>query len=45
MDIDELRALQAPIKERYKENPDSALISTRAEVAFAGEIIACRIPS
>ena len=28
MDIKELRALQAPLKERYKQNPESASIQT-----------------
>lgn len=45
MDINELRALQAPLKQRYKVNPDSALISTRAEGVIDGEDIVCRIPS
>ena len=45
MDIDELRALQAPLKERYKQNPDSALIPSRAEGIIEGEDIVCRIPS
>jgi uncharacterized OsmC-like protein len=31
MDQDELRALQAPIKQRYREDPQSALVTLRAE--------------
>jgi len=30
MDIDELRAAQAPFKERYREHPDAAQIPTKA---------------
>ena len=45
MNINELRALQAPLKERYKQNPESAVIPTRAEGIIEGEDIVCRIPS
>jgi uncharacterized OsmC-like protein len=31
MDRDELRALQAPLKQRYRENAQSALVTLRAE--------------
>jgi uncharacterized OsmC-like protein len=43
MDINELRALQAPLKERYKLNPESAVISSRAEGMIEGEDIVCRV--
>jgi len=45
MDIDELRALQAPLKERYKQNPECAVIPTRAEGTIEGEDVVCRIPA
>jgi uncharacterized OsmC-like protein len=45
MNINELRALQAPLKELYKQNPESAVISTRAEGIIEGEDIVCRIPT
>ena len=45
MNINELRALQAPLKERYKQNPESAVIPTRAEGIIEGEDIVCRIPT
>ena len=45
MDITELRALQAPLKERYKQYPESAIISARAEGVIEGDDIVCRIPS
>jgi hypothetical protein len=31
MQADMLRALQAPFKERYKADPDSAVVTLRAE--------------
>ena len=45
MDINELRALQAPLKEKYKQDPESAVISARAEGVIDGEDMVCRIPS
>lgn len=34
MNADELRALQAPLKQRYRAEPRSALVTSRAEVAL-----------
>lgn len=45
MEINELRALQAPLKERYIQNPERAVIATRAEGIIEGEDIVCRIPT
>jgi uncharacterized OsmC-like protein len=42
MKADDLRAKQAPLKARYKEAPDTALITLRAQ-GRAGEGISCRI--
>ena len=42
MDAAELRAMQAPIKERYKKEPDAAVVTLRAEGRI-GEGIACRV--
>jgi uncharacterized OsmC-like protein len=42
MNADELRALQAPLKEQYKGNPGAALITLRAQ-GRATEGIACRV--
>jgi len=42
MNADELRALQAPIKAKYKDKPESAVITLRAEGRI-GEGIACRV--
>lgn len=42
MNADELRALQAPIKERYKKDAAAAVVTLRAEGRI-GEGIACRV--
>ena len=42
MNTDELRALQAPLKEKYREDPDSAVITLRASGRI-GEGVSCRI--
>ena len=39
---DELRALQAPLKAQYREHPDKALVTLRAE-GRVGDNITCRI--
>lgn len=45
MDIDELRALQAPLKERYRQQPATAQVRSRAEALIEGEDIVCRVPT
>jgi uncharacterized OsmC-like protein len=42
MKADELRSLQAPLKERYRKQPETALLTLRAEGRL-GEGITCRI--
>src|ERR1700756_3110730 len=42
MNADELRSLQAPIKERYREQPKSALITLRAEGKI-GQNVTCNV--
>jgi uncharacterized OsmC-like protein len=42
MNADELRAMQAPIKQKYKETPNAAVVTLRAEGRI-GEGIACRV--
>ena len=42
MDADDLRAVQAPLKQRYKDAPDTALITLRAQ-GRAGADVSCRI--
>jgi uncharacterized OsmC-like protein len=43
MDSAELRAMQAPIKERYKSDPKAGLITLKARGAIDGEGIACKV--
>jgi uncharacterized OsmC-like protein len=43
MDAAELRAMQAPIKERYKADPDAALITLRAKGTLDDAGIACKV--
>lgn len=42
MTPDQLKALQAPLKARYRESPQAALITLRAEGAL-GEGVSCRV--
>ena len=42
MNADEIRSLQAPIKERYRENPKTALVTLRAQ-GRAGEGVTCKL--
>jgi len=42
MDRDTLRATQAPLKERYRDDPASALVTLRAEGAL-GEGVTCSV--
>jgi uncharacterized OsmC-like protein len=42
MNAEDLRALQAPIKERYKREPQSAMVTLRAQGRI-GDGIACRV--
>jgi uncharacterized OsmC-like protein len=42
MDRDELRALQAPLKDRYREEPDAAVVTLTAAGAL-GEGITCSV--
>lgn len=43
MNADELRALQAPLKDRYRSLPESALITLRARGRLGEETIACNV--
>ena len=42
MDADELRSLQAPVKAQYRERPETALVTLRAEGRI-GENVTCKI--
>ena len=43
MDATELRAMQAPIKDRYKSDPGAALITLKAKGSFDDQSIACKV--
>jgi uncharacterized OsmC-like protein len=43
MDREQLRATQGPIKQRYRERPDTALVTLRAEGALDDAEIACSV--
>src|SRR4026209_2967476 len=42
MDAAELRAMQAPIKERYKSDPTAAAITLKAKASTESEGISCK---
>ena len=43
MDAGELRAMQAPIKERYKSDPQAAFITLKAKGSLDDTHIACKV--
>ncbi len=43
MDKDALKALQAPIKERYRAEPEAAVITLKAQGAIDDQTIACKV--
>lgn len=43
MNVDQLRELQAPLKSRYRDEPDSAVITLRAKGEIGQENLACRV--
>ncbi len=43
MDSDQLRALQAPLKERYREDAAAALLTLRAGGELGGEGVSCSV--
>ena len=43
MNVDQLRELQAPIKSRYRDEPESAVITLRASGEIGQENLACRV--
>jgi uncharacterized OsmC-like protein len=44
MDAEQLRAAQAPLKQRYREAPDQARVPARAEAMLDPDDVACRVP-
>ena len=45
MDANELRALQAPLKKQYREQPETARTPTRAEAILDPDRVACHVHS
>src|SRR5947209_20208166 len=45
MDANELRALQAPLKKQYREQPETARTPARAEAMVDFDRVACRVRS
>ncbi|MGK9165277.1 OsmC family protein [Inquilinus limosus] len=43
MDAETLRALQAPLKDKYREAPDAALITLRAKGRLGEEGVTCKV--
>ena len=43
MDANPLRSLQAPLKSRYKSEPDAALVTLRAKGSIDDQGIACKL--
>jgi uncharacterized OsmC-like protein len=43
MDANELRSLQAPIKERYRNDPQAAIVTLKAKGALDDANIACKL--
>lgn len=43
MTTDELRALQAPLKQRFREHPESALQTLRAQATVSADSLVCQV--
>ncbi len=43
MDAEELRALQAPLKDRYRDAPEAAVITLKADGRLDGDGITCSV--
>ncbi|MEX1306421.1 MAG: OsmC family protein [Rhodovibrionaceae bacterium] len=43
MNADDLRALQSPIKDRYREDPEAAVITMHAEGDLSGDNLVCKV--
>ena len=43
MRADDLRALQAPLKQRYRDNPEAAVITLRAKGEIGSESLTCKV--
>ena len=43
MNAEELRSLQAPLKDRYRSAPDAAVITLKAHGTLEGEALSCKV--
>ena len=43
MNADELRALQAPLKQRYRDDPNAAVVTLHASGTLGSEQVSCRV--
>jgi uncharacterized OsmC-like protein len=43
VESDELRALQAPLKAEYRDNPDAAVITLKADGDLGSEAVSCSV--
>ena len=43
MNAEQLRAAQAPVKSRYREDPSAAVVTMRARATFGAEEITCTV--
>ena len=43
MDAEQLRSLQAPLKTRYRDDPDAAVITLKASGELGAESITCKV--
>ena len=44
MDAEQLRAMQAPLKQRYRDSPETARVPARAEARLDTDDVACAVP-
>lgn len=45
MNAEQLRAMQAPLKQRYRDTPETARVLARAEALLDTDDVACTVPS
>lgn len=45
MEAEELRSIQAPLKQKYRDDPDSAMVAARAEGEISMAGVSCNIRS
>jgi uncharacterized OsmC-like protein len=45
MNAEQLRAMQAPIKQRYRDQPEAASVRARAEARLDPDDVACIVPN